>query len=123
MDDALEIMSDPTEDTALPGLRTALEAVLLVVEEPVDEVTLAQVLERPRDEIGQVLRDLAAEYERDDRGFDLRAVAGGWRLYTRASCAPYVERFAREGQSAKLSQAETSFGRQAPPYGPWPWVP
>ena len=40
-----------------------------------------------------------------DRGFELRAVAGGWRLYTRAECAPYVERFVRDGQPAKLSQA------------------
>jgi segregation and condensation protein B len=108
MDDAVEIMTehaDETEDTPLPGLRTALEAVLLVVEEPVDEVTLAQVVERPRDEVGQVLRELAAEYDAAERGFELRAGAGGWRLFTRASCAPYVERFAREGQSAKLSQA------------------
>ena len=90
---------------ALPELRCALEAVLLVVDEPVDEVTLAQVVERPREEVNQVLSDLAAEYDAAGRGFELRAVAGGWRLYTRASCAPYVERFVREGQSAKISQA------------------
>jgi segregation and condensation protein B len=89
----------------LPELRMALEAVLLVVEEPVDVVSLAQVVERPRDEVTSVLRELAAEYDADGRGFELRAVAGGWRLYTRAVCAPYVERFVREGQSAKISQA------------------
>jgi segregation and condensation protein B len=89
----------------LPELRMALEAVLLVVEEPVDEVSLAQVVERPREEVTSVLRELAAEYDADGRGFELRAVAGGWRLYTRAVCAPYVERFVREGQSAKISQA------------------
>jgi segregation and condensation protein B len=89
----------------LPELRMALEAVLLVVEEPVDEVSLAQVVERPRDEVASVLRELAAEYDADGRGFELRTVAGGWRLYTRAVCAPYVERFVREGQSAKISQA------------------
>jgi segregation and condensation protein B len=103
-EDALPDVVDVV-DIPLPELRTALEAVLLVVEEPVDEVTLAQVVERPRDEVGQVLRDLAAEYDAAQRGFELRAGAGGWRLFTRASCAPYVERFAREGQSAKLSQA------------------
>jgi segregation and condensation protein B len=106
MDDIVEIVtSDDAVDVALPELRTALEAVLLVVEEPVDEVTLAQVLERPREEIGQVLRELAAEYDAAGRGFELRSGATGWRLYTRASCAPYVERFAREGQTARLSQA------------------
>jgi segregation and condensation protein B len=105
MDDTVEIVTDDAADVALPELRTALEAVLLVVEEPVDEVTLAQVLERPREEIGRVLRELAAEYDAAERGFELRSGASGWRLYTRASCAPYVERFAREGQSARLSQA------------------
>jgi segregation and condensation protein B len=105
MDDIVEIVTDDAADVALPELRTALEAVLLVVEEPVDEVTLAQVLERPRDEVGQVLRELAAEYDAAERGFELRSGASGWRLYTRASCAPYVERFAREGQTARLSQA------------------
>jgi segregation and condensation protein B len=89
----------------LPQLRAALEAVLLVVDEPVDEVSLAQVVERPRDEVGAVLRELAAEYDAAGRGFELRAAAGGWRLYTRPECAPYVERFVREGQSAKISQA------------------
>jgi segregation and condensation protein B len=106
MDDIVEIVTDDgAADVALPELRTALEAVLLVVEEPVDEVTLAQVLERPREEVGQVLRELAAEYDAAERGFELRSGASGWRLYTRASCAPYVERFAREGQTARLSQA------------------
>jgi segregation and condensation protein B len=98
-------LADLTELPDLPELRTALEAVLLVVDEPVDEVTLAQVVERPREEVGSVLRDIAAEYDAAGRGFELRAVAGGWRLYTRASCAPYVERFVREGQTAKISQA------------------
>jgi len=97
-------VSDP-ELAVLPDVRAALEAVLLVVDEPVDEVTLAQVVERPRDEVSAVLRELASDYDAAGRGFELRAVAGGWRLYTRASCAPYVERFVREGQSAKISQA------------------
>ena len=104
MSDELVVVSDP-ELTVLPDLRAALEAVLLVVDEPVDEVLLAQVVERPREEVATVLRDLAADYDAAGRGFELRAVAGGWRLYTRANCAPYVERFVREGQTAKISQA------------------
>jgi segregation and condensation protein B len=68
-------------------------------------VTLAQVVERPREEVAATLRELAAEYDAAGRGFELRPAAGGWRLYTRASCAPYVERFVREGQSARISQA------------------
>ena len=89
----------------LPPLRTAIEAVLLVVDEPVAEVTLAQVVERPTEEVSTVLRELAAEYDDGGRGFELRQVSGGWRLYTRSSCAPYVERFVRDGQQARLTPA------------------
>jgi segregation and condensation protein B len=87
-----------------PSLRAALEALLLVVDEPVAEVTLAQVLERPRTEVAAALAALATEYAESDRGFELRAVAGGWRLYTRPDLAPYVERFVLDGQQARLSQ-------------------
>jgi segregation and condensation protein B len=104
MSDDLEIVVDP-ELVVLPDLRAALEAVLLVIDDPVDEVTLAQVVERPTEEVAAILRELAAEYDAAGRGFELRQVAGGWRFYTRTSCAPYVERFVRDGQSAKLSQA------------------
>jgi segregation and condensation protein B len=86
-------------------LSAAIEAVLLVVDEPVAEVTLAQVLERPRTEVAAVLHALAADYTAAGRGFDLRQVAGGWRLYTRAECAPVVERFVLDGQQARLTQA------------------
>ena len=93
-------------DTAeLPPVRAALEAVLLVVDEPVAEVVLAQVVERPTEEVAALLRELAAEYDAQGRGFELRNLSGGWRLYTRAACAPFVERFVRDGQQARLTQA------------------
>jgi segregation and condensation protein B len=88
-----------------PGVRASLEAILLVADEPVPEVLLAQVLERPRGEIDAALRALAAEYTADGRGFDLREIAGGWRFYTREDCAPLVERFVRDGQEVRLTQA------------------
>lgn len=86
-------------------LKTALEAILIVVDEPVNAMTLAQVLERPTHEVETALNELAAEYSGHGRGFDLREVAGGWRFYTRADCAPLVERFVRDGQQARLTQA------------------
>src|SRR5712691_10614888 len=92
------------EDTG-PGLRAGLEAIMLVADEPVPEVLLAQVLERPRGEVAATLRDLAAEYTNDGRGFELREIAGGWRLYTREDCAALVERFVRDGQEVRLTQA------------------
>jgi segregation and condensation protein B len=94
---------DPRESA--PSLRAALEAVLLVVDEPVSEVALAQVVEQPRDKVAATLRELAAEYAAQGRGFDLREVAGGWRFYTRGEYAPVVERFVRDGQHARLTQA------------------
>ena len=88
-----------------PALRTALEAILMVVDEPVSEVLLAQVTERPTDEVLAALRELAADYDESGRGFELRQVAGGWRYYTRATCTAYVERFVLDGQQARLTQA------------------
>jgi segregation and condensation protein B len=93
-----------TEEIAVET-RAAVEAILLVVDEPVAEVTLAQVLERPREEIARLLSALAEEYTDQHRGYELRQVAGGWRLYTRPELAPYVERFVRDGRHARLSQA------------------
>ena len=110
--DVLEVIHDGPGEHAdgglsgpLPDARTALEAVLLVVDEPVAEVVLAQVLERPTEEVARLLADLAREYDEQGRGFELRNVSGGWRLYTRESCSAYVERFVRDGQQARLTQA------------------
>lgn len=88
-----------------PELRAVLEAILLVTDEPVPATTLAQVAERPTAEVEQVLRELVDDYAAARRGFELRLVAGGWRLYTHPECAPYVERFVVDGQQARLTQA------------------
>jgi segregation and condensation protein B len=95
--------SEETEET--PGLRASLEAILLVADEPVPVVVLAQVLERPRNEVSAALNELAEEYKTEGRGFDLREIAGGWRFYTREDCAPLVERFVSDGQEVRLTQA------------------
>jgi len=95
----------PAGDAAGPGLRASLEAIMLVADEPVSEVVIAQVLERPRAEVAAWLAELAASYTAEQRGFDLREVAGGWRLYTREECAPVVERFVSDGHEVRLTQA------------------
>jgi segregation and condensation protein B len=86
-------------------LQPALEAILLVADEPVPENMLAQVLEVAQQDVAAALRELAARYAEQGRGFDLREVAGGWRYYTRAEYAPVVERFVRDGQEVRLTQA------------------
>lgn len=85
--------------------RKALEAILMVVEEPVDANTLAQVLEVPTESVTATLQALRAEYVDQGRGFVLREAGGGWRLYTDPGAAPYVERFVLRGRSGRLSQA------------------
>jgi segregation and condensation protein B len=98
-------MDEQDEEAGSPSLRASLEAILLVADEPVPAVVLAQVLERPRDEVAAELAELATVYTAEDRGFDLREIAGGWRFYTREDCAPVVERFVRDGQEVRLTQA------------------
>ncbi|NEB02117.1 SMC-Scp complex subunit ScpB [Streptomyces sp. SID13726] len=86
-------------------LKPALEAVLMVVDEPATEEHLSKILERPKRQITKALRELAGEYAAQGRGFELRHVANGWRFYSRAAYAPAVERFVLDGQQARLTQA------------------
>lgn len=87
------------------GLRAALEGILMVVESPTDEARLAASLQLPVDAVRAELLTLAAGYEAQQRGFTLREVAGGWRIYSRADLAPVVQRFVLDGQTAKLTRA------------------
>lgn len=100
----------PNPDEFEPGLtddrlRGAVEAILFVVDEPVTTMLLAQVLEEPTARIEATLAALGREYTETKRGFELRQVAGGWRLYTRPEFAEYVERFVLDGQQIRLTQA------------------
>ncbi len=91
---------------ALPsGSRGALEAVLMVVEEPVTEVALASALGLPVERVRRELAELVADFDAAGRGFELRQVAGGWRIFSRPEYAPVVERFMLDGQTARLTQA------------------
>lgn len=88
-----------------PTCRQALEAILFVVDEPVDSSTLSQVLETSHAEVEAELAALAARLEEERRGFVLRHVAGGWRFYSAPEMAPYLERWARGRRSGRLSRA------------------
>ena len=86
-------------------LRAAIEAILLVAEQPVPAQLLAQLLEVPATAVDDLCAELAAEYEEQGRGFQLAKVAGGYRYHSHPEQAPYVERFVLEGQSTRLSAA------------------
>jgi segregation and condensation protein B len=83
----------------------AIEAILMVAQEPVDPHLLAQLLEVAPARVTELCDELQAAYSNDDRGFVLVKVAGGYRFQSHADMAPYVERFVLEGQSARLSAA------------------
>jgi segregation and condensation protein B len=102
---ALPIEDEPKVELSDDELRGAVEAILLIVDEPATEIILAQVLDQPVDRIAAVLERCAREYAEMGRGFELRRVAGGWRLYTRAEYAAYVEKFVLDGQQVRLTQA------------------
>ncbi len=86
-----------------PELQRAIEAILMVVDEPVTELTLAQVLEQPVDVITEAIDSLLTSY--DDRGFELRQINGGWRFYSKPEFSPAVEKFVLDGQQSRLTQA------------------
>lgn len=84
-------------------LGRSIEAILMVVDEPVTELTLASVLEVTVDQIVESLQRLQGSYQ--DRGFTLRAINGGWRFYSAAEFSPVVEKFVLDGQQNRLTQA------------------
>ncbi|MCK9898752.1 SMC-Scp complex subunit ScpB [Parafrankia colletiae] len=95
----------PGVEPVRPSDTTLVEAVLTVAERPVGIAEFATALDIPARRVERLLAELAGRYEREERGFRLRHVGRGWRLYTADECAPWVERFVLAGQSARLSQA------------------
>ena len=91
-----------TIDTAT---RQGLEALLFLAEDPIDVGTLAEVLEVDEDEVEGAVLELAAAYEREERGLTIRRAAGGWRMYTAEGAHPAVERYVLAGRSGRLTQA------------------
>jgi segregation and condensation protein B len=83
----------------------AIEAMILVAQEPVAPELLAQLLEQPAADVEQWCNELAASYDEQGRGFQLVRVAGGYRLQTHPDLTPYVERFLLHDQRARLSGA------------------
>jgi segregation and condensation protein B len=83
----------------------AVEAVVLVAEQPVAPDLLAQLLELPTARVVELCDGLARRYEAEGHGFQLVRVAGGYRFQTHPEQAAYVERFVLEGQASRLSAA------------------
>ncbi len=95
----------PERPTADAEYRRAIEAVVLVAQDPVPPALLAQLLECPVTDVERWCEELAAQYHRDGRGFELARVAGGYRFQTHPDLAAYVERFVLHDQRVRLSGA------------------
>jgi segregation and condensation protein B len=96
----------PSDDITVAAVDpAALEAILMVADQPLDHVTLAQAVGAPPAVVRGALEELAESYTRQGRGFDLRHIGGGWRYYTRGEYADLVEHFVLDGQQARLTQA------------------
>jgi segregation and condensation protein B len=104
-------MSEPTPLHPEPGAapsseaRRALEAIVLVSSDPVSSQELAQLLELSVDAVDALCAELGESYIAAGHGFRLVRVAGGWRYQTDPDLHAYVERYAMEGQSVRLSSA------------------
>ena len=97
----------PAEPVALSPeeLIGGLEALLFVMDNPVDEQTLAATLRCTVEAVRGGLAELAEGYDARRAGMTLRRVGDGWRLYTRDEHAPVVERWLVDGQRSRLTQA------------------
>lgn len=86
----------------------ALEAILMVIDEPAPVASLAEALGLPTGQVNELLAQLQSEYRGENgrpHGFELREVAGGWRIYSSPQYADVVGRFIVGGQTARLTQA------------------
>ncbi|AZI57588.1 SMC-Scp complex subunit ScpB [Nakamurella antarctica] len=104
-DDDNELVPEPDTAVAEDDLPHAIEAILLVVDNPVSETAVASAVGFSATRVRAELDALAAEYTRTSSGIELREFGGGWRFYTRDRFAHVVERFVLDGQQSRLSRA------------------
>lgn len=98
----------PVEDTEI---ERALEAILMVADEPMSVVTLATAVGAPVKRVRQAIDVLVEDFDGNApggsirRGFELREVGGGWRVYVRAEFDAVVAGYVLQQNPTKLSQA------------------
>lgn len=86
-------------------LKSALEALLFVSDEPVSGAKLAELLEANPSDIDSMLFEMSTEYREENRGFQLREVAGGWRFFSHPAHHRLIENFILSWDTRRLSQA------------------
>jgi len=102
---------DPAQDAAgrLVPIERKLEALLMVADEPQSLIHLATAVDRPLAEVKAAVKRLVADFDgvagTVRRGFELREVAGGWRIYVRPEHDLVVADFVLTQNPSRLSQA------------------
>jgi segregation and condensation protein B len=100
---AVERLEEP--DLGAPTLAAAIEALLLIADEPMSAEDLGAILHTPPDDVTAQVELLQSDYATAGRGFTIRRESAGWRFVTAADCTELVTRFVKDGQSSRLSQA------------------
>lgn len=101
----LDLGLEPQSELDDAELTSVLEALLLVVDTPVPAATLATVTQQTTNRVTATLERMASELADRSSGIDLREAGGGWRMYTRARFAPYIEKLLLDGARSKLTRA------------------
>lgn len=116
---AVDAEAEFSKVEAIPGgAKSAIEAILAVAEAPVSVRELSAALIVSERAVEHALDQLYREYNGEEsgygedenrvapepRGFQLRNIAGGWKLYARDDFAPWVARFVTRSKSATLSK-------------------
>ncbi|AZS46758.1 SMC-Scp complex subunit ScpB [Microbacterium oxydans] len=110
-DDVTDESLTPESTDAVPEipLSERIEAILFIVDEPIGLVALAAAVGSPVPAVRQTLEALVEDYDGAGtgprRGFELREVGGGWRLYVREDLDAVVAEFVGGQAPARLSQA------------------
>lgn len=103
--DSAEAPPTSLRDATDPEIRQAIEAILIISDQPVPSVELAAILDLPGERIDSLLDELAADYIASGRGFEIRGGEQGWRYYSSAACNELIASYVKEGRSARLTQA------------------
>ncbi|WP_067353282.1 SMC-Scp complex subunit ScpB [Microbacterium hydrocarbonoxydans] len=106
---ATDTASSSEEVVRETPLTERIEAILLIIDEPIGLVALAAAVGSPVPAVRQAIETLVDDYDGRGhgprRGFELREVGGGWRLYVREDHDDLVAEFVGGQAPARLSQA------------------
>lgn len=101
----MESQNEEKQPREMSEIISIIEALIFVADEPLTVKTLADILDEDRESVGAAVEELQKEYEERDGGLQLREIAGGWQISTRAEFHEEIRKFLKTRPSAKLSLA------------------